>query len=115
MPDAHHPKCAGSADLGHDADRAPEGCEAALTLLGQLVDRARAAGMTRLRLVVFSDYPLRQSLWCGKPAYQARGCKLDPDLEDRRVPLIVGTFGAEPPDLSRFDSNAQVFGLAVSP
>lgn len=32
MPDAHHPWCAGSADLGQDAARAPEGREATLAI-----------------------------------------------------------------------------------
>jgi len=31
MPDAHHPRCAGSADLGHEAAGTPEGREATLT------------------------------------------------------------------------------------
>lgn len=87
----------------------------AAEFLGQMVDRARAARLDRLRLVVFSDHPLRQPLWCGKPAYRAQGCQPAADLEDRQVPLIVGTLGGEPPELDAIESNAQVFDLAVLP
>jgi hypothetical protein len=83
--------------------------------LGQMVDRARAAKLERLRLVVFSDHPLRQSLWCSKPAYRAQGCQPVAELEDAQVPLIVGTLGSEPPELDAIKSNAQVFDLAVLP
>jgi len=83
--------------------------------LGQMVDRARAAKLERLRLVVFSDHPLRQSLWCSKPVYRAQGCQPAAELEDAQVPLIVGTLGSEPPELDAIKSNAQVFDLAVLP
>jgi hypothetical protein len=83
--------------------------------LGQMVERARAAKLERLRLVVFSDHPLRQTLWCSKPVYRVQGCRPAAELEDTQVPLIVGTLGGKAPGLDAIKSNAQVFDLAVLP
>ena len=44
MPDAHHPRCAGSPDLGHDDAAAPEGREATLT-----------AKLDRFDLIILDD------------------------------------------------------------
>lgn len=55
MPDAHHPRCAGSADLGQDHRGAPEGREASLTAMldaiGLQVPEA-AAELRRLNATV---------------------------------------------------------------
>ena len=84
-------------------------------LLGKVVDRGRAAGLARLRVIVFSDHPLRQALWCGKPPYSEQGCEPQAALKDQKVPLIVATLGAGPVDLRSIESNAQVFELASLP
>ena len=77
MPDTHHPRCAGSADLGHGADRAPEGREAALTFemkatdaitpdgtaLGKLVSQVYDEGRSQFghggRAALIQDLPVR--------------------------------------------------------
>lgn len=87
----------------------------ASALLGEVADRARAAGRSRLRVIVFSDHPLRQSLWCDKPGYREQHCRPTAALENRQVPLIVATLGGSPPDLRPFDTNDRVFDLLALP
>lgn len=108
LPMPHPPGARAGGTLKQDYK---DNVQLASRVLDQMVERARAAGLERLRLVVFSDHPLRQPLWCAKQAYQVRGCKPDAELDDRQVPLIVATFGVEAPDLSGIRTNAQVFEL----
>lgn len=84
-------------------------------LLREMADRVQAAGFRRARLVVFSDHPLRQALWCAKHAYQLQGCRSEPGLADERVPLIVASLRTPSPDLGGVGSNGQVFRLANLP
>lgn len=63
-----------------------------------------------LRVVVFSDHPLRQKSWCrGYPGFFSGACVPVSRLEDDKVPLIVAGSGA--PDLSAHSSNLHVFAL----
>ncbi len=85
--------------------------ERAARLLDAMLVRARDADM-ELRVVIFSDHPLRQAQWCSDyDAYVDMGCKPEPALHDERVPLIVA--GKRLPNLDDITSNAQVFRLAA--
>jgi len=110
LPLPHPPAARAGGTLEQDYR---ENLALASELLAEMVERAHAAGLQQLRVVVFSDHPLRQALWCAKPAYQARDCRPEADLEDRQVPLIVATFGEVPPDLGAVRTNAQIFDLVV--
>lgn len=88
-----------------------ENVKRAVDLVRSIVDRSRAANFDRLTIVVFSDHPLRPSLWCANPLYAADGCPLSPDLLDDRVPLIVA--GDSLPSLGSVSSNSEVFSLAI--
>lgn len=83
----------------------------ASALLRDLLGKAAAAGLPT-RVLIFSDHPLRQAQWCRSFApYAWDGCRPDPSLEDRNVPVIVA--GQDPPDLSALRDNLEVFGLVA--
>ena len=63
-----------------------------------------------LRVLIFSDHPLRQESWCrGYPGLFSGACAPVSRLMDEKVPLIVAGHGA--PDLSAHSSNLHVFAL----
>jgi hypothetical protein len=86
-----------------------ENVRRAVDLVHGIVDRVQQAKFDRLTIVVFSDHPLRPSLWCANPLYANNGCPLPRDLLDDRVPLIVA--GNSVPSLERLVSNGEVFSL----
>lgn len=74
-----------------------------------LIDRSRASGLD-VRILVFSDHPLRQNLWCSSFApYVWDGCRPLQELNDALVPVITGT--PQMMDLSGMKSNHGVFDL----
>jgi hypothetical protein len=81
----------------------------AIALVRGIVDRAQQAKFDRLTVVVFSDHPLRPSLWCATPLYAENGCPPSKDLLDDRVPLIVA--GDSIPSLERLTNNGEVFSV----
>jgi hypothetical protein len=65
-----------------------------------------------VRVVIFSDHPLRQAQWCTEYApYIWDHCVPDEKLIDDRVPVIVA--GSTTLDLSDLETNLTVFGLAT--
>lgn len=86
----------------------------ALSVVGEIVSHTRAERGDRLKLVIFSDHPLRPSLWCKVYFPQASDhCAGGAVLSDTRVPLIVaGNSGL--PNIDGISTNGQVFELASS-
>ncbi len=83
--------------------------ERAAALVDELLDTATRAGLMQ-RVIVASDHPLRQDMWCSDYLYYVvQGCKPVATLRDNRVPLIVAGAGA--PDLSETQDNLGVFSL----
>lgn len=60
------------------------------------------------RILIFSDHPLRQSMWCSHQAslFDAP-CAVDPSFEDEKVPLIVAS-RTNLPDIRYVQSNKQI-------
>ena len=75
-------------------------------LVDRLLAKARDQGLA-LRVVIYSDHPLRPGAWCRTFPYSALGCKDKRQFADAAVPLIVGA--ARPVDLEGLKSNDQVF------
>ena len=107
LPLPHPPGTSSSSlqrEYRENLDRAGE-------LLRQMLVRARQGGLEDLRVVIFSDHPLRQAMWCKSYfPYARKGCVIDSSLEDTMVPLIVA--GDQLPDIDAINNNGQVFGLA---
>lgn len=82
----------------------------AVDLIGEILLATKAAGLDP-RVVIFSDHPLRQQLWCSGSMGEtiAGPCAPIDRLNDGEIPLIVG--GAMRPDLSNVSSNLNVFSL----
>lgn len=95
---------------GTVAEQYRQNLDRSAALLSELIGRAQSSGLAP-RLLVFSDHPLRQSMWCVREPYLSGRCVIDPELTDEQVPVIAA--GAEPPDLSGLDSNLDVFELAT--
>lgn len=84
----------------------------AVTLLVDMLATARASGL-RAKVVIFSDHPLRQKIWCNSyPPYVWDGCSNSTDLSDDKVPLVYA--GARRVDLGGVDSNLTVFSALAS-
>lgn len=94
-----------AAAYAHNVQRAND-------LVRDMHRRARAEGVSRVSIVVFSDHALRQSLWCRTPPYVDPACPGAPGLSDTHVPLIVASTEALP-ELSDMQTNAQIFDVAV--
>jgi hypothetical protein len=88
-----------------------ENIRRAIDLVRGIADRAQQAKFDRLTIVIFSDHPLRPSLWCANPLYAVDGCPLSSDLIDDKVPLIVA--GDLLPSLERVKNNGEVFSLFI--
>jgi len=81
-------------------------------LVARMAARAHEASMS-IRMVLFSDHPLRQAEWCADQwVYSSRGCKPIQELEDAMVPLIVAD-DDELPILDSIVRNDQIFSLSV--
>jgi len=88
-----------------------ENIDRALGLVKEIVTRSRKDPRDHLRLVIFSDHPLRASLWCKAYAPEAAArCSAMPVVQDTHVPLIVAG-GAALPAIDSITSNDQVFSL----
>lgn len=91
-----------------------ENLDRALAVLGNILALARNGPAEQLRIVIFSDHPLRQKLWCQEyMPYARRGCTTSEALVDTMVPLIVAGNGRLPP-IEGILSNAQIFSLAAN-
>lgn len=83
----------------------------AAELLRRMLETTQSAGLT-VRVLIFSDHPLRQAQWCRSFApYTLAGCRPVPGLEDTQVPVIVA--GRAPPELGELNSNLGVFELVA--
>lgn len=81
----------------------------AADIVGEILRTATAAGLA-LRVVIFSDHPLRQASWCKRyPGFFTGPCIPSDRLTDDKIPLIVA--GATTPDLTAHTSNLNVFSL----
>ncbi len=81
----------------------------AASAVGQTLRTAAGHGLA-LRVLIFSDHPLRQPAWCrGYPGFFSGTCVPVERLVDDKVPMIVA--GATTPDLSVHTSNLNVFAL----
>lgn len=79
-------------------------------VLSRLLDRMAEHGVEP-RILIFSDHPLRQSMWCSREAAPFdTPCVVDPSLIDTKVPLIVAARTALPA-IEHVQSNRQVFDV----
>ena len=79
----------------------------------EMARRAMTRSGRKVTFVVFSDHPLRQSMWCTSQwIFSSLGCKPVSELEDNRVPLIVASTGSLPA-IQDIVNNRQVFDLAA--
>jgi hypothetical protein len=83
--------------------------ERAAMLIGRMAESLGREQSRRFSLVVFSDHPLRTSMWCGSAQYKGAGCPADETLIDDRVPLLVA--GDVPATFGHLRSNQDVFDL----
>jgi hypothetical protein len=99
----------GHADDGTLPQHYEANLQRAAAAVRETLSTAVAHNLT-LRVVVFSDHPLRQDSWCrGYPGFFSDACVPVARLVDDKVPLIVAGKGA--PDLSAHSSNLHVFSL----
>ncbi len=106
VPLPHPPAMPGGESLAVHYEK---NIERAARLVDAMVARARQAHLAQFTLVIFSDHPLRPSLWCGDRLYAKAGCAVDAATLDKAVPLIV--VGDSPPDLVNLKGNEQIFDL----
>lgn len=83
--------------------------ERAASLIGRLAGALGREPSRRFSLIVFSDHPLRTSMWCGSAQYKGTGCAAAETLIDDRVPLLVT--GDLPTAFGHLSSNQDVFDL----
>jgi len=84
--------------------------ERAVHLVDRIAARAAREPERRYTIVVFSDHPLRSSVWCASNQYRHNGCPLPAELVDDKVPLIVA--GEVPKAFHTITENKDVFRLA---
>ncbi len=84
----------------------------AVDLVQRIGVRLRDAGL-EMRLVVFSDHPLRRAQWCREYAPYARTSACDGSVrsQEHAVPLIVA--GTRPPPIDDIADNGAVFEIAA--
>ncbi|RYG90247.1 MAG: hypothetical protein EON59_00140 [Alphaproteobacteria bacterium] len=100
-----HPPGEGDGTLG---DHYRANVAKAALLIGEMADRL-AMQKRSFALLVFSDHPLRPSIWCESTQYRAEGCPSDRSLLDDRVPLLIsGDLG---PMADELRTNRNVFQL----
>ncbi len=83
--------------------------ERAASMIGRLAEALGKEPSRRFSLLVFSDHPLRTSMWCGSAQYKGTGCAAAETLIDDRVPLLVT--GDLPADFGHLSSNQDIFDL----
>ena len=106
LPLPHPP---GHSDDGALAQHYDANLLRAASALSQTLRSAAGNGLA-LRVLIFSDHPLRQPAWCrGYPGFFSGVCVPVDRLLDDKVPLIVA--GATTPDLGAHSSNLNVFAL----
>ena len=106
LPLPHPP---GHSDDGALAQHYDANLLRAASAVGQTLRTAASHGLA-VRVLIFSDHPLRQPAWCrGYPGFFSGACEPVERLLDDKVPLIVA--GATTPDLSAHTSNLNVFAL----
>lgn len=108
LPLPHPP---GHATDGTLAQHYDANLQRAASAVSSMVGTAIQAKLA-VRVLIFSDHPLRQQSWCkGYPGFFTGACVPLDRLTDDKVPLIVA--GTSTPDLSAFTSNLNVFSLAT--
>lgn len=107
MPLPHPPGEGGVGTLG---DHYRANIAKAAQLIGSMAERM-ARSHPSFTMVVFSDHPLRSSVWCNSTQYRYHGCPLEPALRDENVPLLVTRSEDRP--LRDIASNRDVFRLIV--
>ncbi len=106
LPLPHPP---GHSDDGALAQHYDANLLRAAAAVEQTLKKAAGNGLA-LRVVIFSDHPLRQPAWCrGYPGLFTGPCAPVDRLLDDKVPLIVA--GATTPDLSTHSTNLNAFAL----
>jgi hypothetical protein len=102
-----HPPASGSGSLSEQYLRNVQKTEQLLT---RILDRLEA-NQLEPRIMIFSDHPLRQSLWCANESAQFdRPCTFNAQLMDEHVPMIVAGRDALP-SIDHMDSNKAVFSV----
>ena len=78
------------------------------SVLSKILDRLEENNLEP-RILIFSDHPLRQSMWCRNEAAQVnQPCVVNPLLQDEHVPLIVSG-RSDLPSIEHVLTNKEVF------
>lgn len=102
-----HPPSNGTGTLSEQYSRNLELSE---QLLGQFLDRL-VLSRVEPRILIFSDHPLRPSLWCANEAVSFDlPCEIEPDLVDNFVPLILAS-QEKIPNFNNVKSNIEIFNI----
>jgi hypothetical protein len=105
MPLPHPPGEGGTGTLG---EHYRANIAKAARLIGDMAERMSRT-QPSFTMVVFSDHPLRSSVWCPSTQYSHNGCPLEPSLRDENVPLLVTSSESRP--FGDISSNRDVFQL----
>lgn len=104
LPLPHPP----AIETGSLADQYLRNIRDAEGLLGELLTLLET-NKIEPRIMIFSDHPLRQALWCKRESRQFDSpCKIEPILVDEFVPFIVAGRSILP-SIENIESNQNVF------
>lgn len=102
-----HPPASGTGSL---AEQYVKNVQKAEQLLGQILDRL-TVNKVEPRILIFSDHPLRQSMWCSNSSGMFDApCEVVDELSDNKVPLILAARNSVP-TIANVQSNKEVFDV----
>ena len=107
LPLPHPP---GSTDVAPLQTNYSENLSRSYSLVRDIALKIQQGRFDSVRLVIFSDHPLRQSMWCKQLLYSAHGCAPSQEFEDDKVPLIIA--GDNLANIDDIVKNDQVFELS---
>ncbi len=76
-----------------------------------LAQKGKLAFGNDFKVIVFSDHPLRQEVWCAESHYTKLRCKPDTTQISTQVPLIIASPSIEKTVQKSIDNNQQIFDL----
>ena len=107
LPMPHPPGRTPGAGL---AQHYRENLDEVAVVLAEAARKAQQAAPGHVRIVVVSDHPLRQSMWCETIfPYPQEGCMIEPSLEEESVPVIAADSDNHFGSLQDLHTNLQVF------
>ncbi|MDC8784111.1 hypothetical protein [Roseateles koreensis] len=83
-------------------------------LVTKIANRLIEGRFDAVTFVIFSDHPLRRSLWCDNGSYSTRACKSENRNQEKTVPLISATLPFSPGHFEAMQGNEDIFSLTRS-